>query len=49
MIQLVGGKTEGAAPQQNESGYAKPAASYENTQPTIAASDIKEPIDDLPF
>jgi single-strand DNA-binding protein len=51
-IQLVGGKTnDGAAPSQDGGGtnYSKPAASYENTQPTIAANDIAEPVDDLPF
>lgn len=52
MVQLVGGRASGETPtQSNDSamGTNKPAASYENTQPTIAASDIVEPIDDLPF
>jgi single-strand DNA-binding protein len=53
MIQLVGGKPQennggGAAPATN-ANYSKPTTSYENTQPTISASDITEPMDDLPF
>jgi single-strand DNA-binding protein len=53
MIQLVGGRPQEGGGAANASAsnanYSKPAASYESTQPTISASDITEPIDDLPF
>ena len=59
MVQLVGNRpAENGSYQQNSAvplnndtnaNYSKPAASYESTQPTITASDIVEPVDDLPF
>jgi single-strand DNA-binding protein len=51
-VQLVGGKSSDSSggDTSTNSNYSKPAtASYENTQPTISANDITEPIDDLPF
>ena len=49
-IQLVGGKPSDNTTTTSESSYvAKPATSYENTQPTIAAHEVAEPVDDLPF
>ncbi len=58
-VQLIGGsKNADGSPQTNSndgsvtSSYvpATPApAVYENTPPTIAASDINNPVDDLPF
>lgn len=51
MVQLVGGRanTDGAPP---ETGYARSSGTgggYENTQSSVSAADITEPIDDLPF
>jgi single-strand DNA-binding protein len=50
-VQLVGGKSSdnSGGDTSTNSNYSKPATSYENTQPTISANDISEPIDDLPF
>ncbi len=50
-VQLVGGKSSDSSGSEasTNSNYSKPATSYENTQPTISANDISEPIDDLPF
>jgi single-strand DNA-binding protein len=54
-VQLVGGRpAEGTGSNsnfssaENNSSY-KPAGSFENAPPTVSASDITEPIDDLPF
>ena len=50
MVQLVGGRAQGGEGGQSDSGYSRPASSgYEQSQPTVSAADITEPIDDLPF
>jgi single-strand DNA-binding protein len=50
MVQLVGGRSN-AEGGQTDSGYSRPATNqgYDQTQSTVSAADITEPIDDLPF
>jgi single-strand DNA-binding protein len=50
MVQLVGGRSNDGAQPDNNGYAARPANSgYDQSQPTVSAADITEPIDDLPF
>jgi single-strand DNA-binding protein len=51
MVQLVGGRSNADGAQPDNNGYAaRPATGgYDQSQSSVSAADITEPIDDLPF